>query len=63
MFDHNAVERAARFADVKARANRADPIASAATAPKDQLDEITRLKGVEDRLGITMHGNGRCELP
>lgn len=37
MFDHSAVERAARLSDVKAKASRADPIASAASAPQDVL--------------------------
>lgn len=37
LYDHRAVERAARLSDVKAKANRADPIASAANAPGDVL--------------------------
>lgn len=46
MFDHRAVERAARLSDVKAKANRADPIASAASAPGDVLKTIPRHTGV-----------------
>lgn len=43
MFDHNAVERAARLSEVKAKANRADPVASAANAPADVLRSPVRI--------------------
>lgn len=49
MFDHKAVERAARLSDVKAKANRADPIASAASAPKDVLNSIPCHTGIAGR--------------
>lgn len=49
IFDHRAVERAARFSDVKAKANRADPIASAASAPADVLRAIPNHTGIAGR--------------
>lgn len=37
MYDQNAVERAARLSDIRQRARAADPVASAASAPRDSL--------------------------
>lgn len=49
MFDHRAVERAARLSDVKAKANRADPIASSASGPRDVVKGIKQNTGIAGR--------------